>query len=149
MNGFNRDQNVGRITPAPFHPANEKAPTGIRRSIWWLPRSRSLVVADSIAPNSQAHRGLKEARLAGHVTGLPRLRRTLVRHAPRAAPDTLWEFSYFQKEAPIRGASRSSCETTQAGSLILDLRASPSVYARPEVRGKGRPALIERCRASS
>jgi hypothetical protein len=34
--------------------------------VWWrLLRSRSLVVADSIAPNSQAHRGLKEARLAG------------------------------------------------------------------------------------
>jgi len=30
MNGFNRDQNVGRITPAPFHLANEKALTGIR-----------------------------------------------------------------------------------------------------------------------
>src|SRR4029079_15935589 len=34
--------------------------------VWWrLLRSRSLVVADSIAPKSQAHRGLKEARLAG------------------------------------------------------------------------------------
>jgi hypothetical protein len=34
--------------------------------VWWrLLRSRSLVVADSIAPNSQAHRGLKEARLTG------------------------------------------------------------------------------------
>jgi len=32
---------------------------------WWLLRARSLVVAESIAPNSQAHRGLKEARLAG------------------------------------------------------------------------------------
>ena len=36
---------------------------------WWLLRARSLVVAESIAPNSQAHRGLKEARLAGQPLG--------------------------------------------------------------------------------
>jgi hypothetical protein len=74
--------------------------------VWWrLLRSRSLEVADSIAPNSQAHRGLKEARLAGQPSpGFRVFGGTLVAACSASGAGYTLGIQLFPKRSPNQGS---------------------------------------------